>query len=88
MRSCVVRNRFSSLFAKGCLHTDGDTKLAESIFQTRFRKFKNYRKMYFKMNSIANTYINALIFLSFASPVIRLITTQEIIPIEIPSEML
>ena len=27
--------------------------------------------MYFKMNSIANTYINALIFLSFASPVIR-----------------
>ena len=34
MRSCVVRNRFSSLFAKGCLHTDGDAKLAESIFQT------------------------------------------------------
>ena len=36
MRSCVVRNRFSSLFAKGCLHTDGDAKLAESIFQTCF----------------------------------------------------
>ena len=30
MRSCVVRNRFSSLFAKGCLHTDGDAKLAEN----------------------------------------------------------
>ena len=49
--------------------------IAGVIFQTRFRKLKNYRKMYFKMNRIASTYINALIFFSFASPVIRLITT-------------
>lgn len=49
--------------------------IAGVIFQTRFRKLENYRKMYFKMNRIANTYINALIFFSFASPVIRLITT-------------
>ena len=36
MGSCVVRNRFSSLFAKEHLQTNGDAKLAESIFQTRF----------------------------------------------------
>ena len=34
MGSCVVKNRFSSLFAKEHLHTNGDAKLAESIFQT------------------------------------------------------
>ena len=47
-----------------------------------------YRKIYFRINSTASTYIRALIFFSFALPVIRLMATYVIIPMEIPSEML
>ena len=47
-----------------------------------------YRKINFRINITASTYIRALIFYSFALPVIRLMATYVITPMEIPSEML
>lgn len=46
----------------------------------------NYRKMYFKTNRIAKTYISGVIFLRL--PQNRLMTTYEMTPMEMPSEML
>lgn len=42
--------------------------------------------MYLRTKRTANTYISGLIF--FAFPASKLITTYEIVPIAIPSEML
>ena len=47
-----------------------------------------YIRIYFKINSTASIYIRRLIFLFFAFPVTRLMTTYEITPKEIPSEIL
>lgn len=47
-----------------------------------------YKKTYFNTNNTAKIYIKRLIFFSFAFPQTRLITTYEITPMEIPSEML
>lgn len=48
----------------------------------------HYRKIYFRINRTVSTYIRMLIFLSFAFPVNRFSSVQEITPIAIPSEML
>ena len=45
-----------------------------------------YRKMYFKINKPAKTYISGVIFLRL--PQNRLMTTYEMTPMEMPSEML
>ena len=45
-----------------------------------------YKNIYFKINNTAKTYNNGLTFLPF--PHTKLINTYEIIPTEIPSEML
>ena len=47
-----------------------------------------YRKIYFRINNTVRTYISTLIFLSFAFPVRRFSSVQEITPMAIPSEML
>ena len=46
----------------------------------------NYRKMYLRMNRTAKTYISGVIFLRL--PQNRLMTTYEMTPMEMPSEML
>ena len=46
----------------------------------------HYKKIYFKMNSTANTYITGDTF--FALPLTRWKNTYEINPIAIPSEIL
>jgi len=63
------------------------------ILGCRFFSIINYRylfykKIYFSINRTVSTYISALIFFSFAFPVIRLIKVQEITPMAIPSEIL
>ena len=48
--------------------------------------FSDYKKMYFSTKSTARTYMRGAT--SFALPVAVLITTYEITPKQIPSEML
>ena len=47
-----------------------------------------YKIIYLQMKITASPYMRGLIFFSFAFPVITLITTWEMVPMAIPSDML
>ena len=57
---------------QSCASFESELLLSKSLFQTYTG---SYRKIYFRINNTANTYIRGLTFFSFALPVIRLMTT-------------
>ena len=62
-----------------------------NIWYGRSEPFWNpdfYNRIYFRINTNVRKYIKTLILFSLAFPVSRLISVQEITPMEIPSEIL